>query len=248
MRHYRWIALTGGIGIAAALFLYAAKTDGMNVMTGPKAFTNTASLSPGLARKITAQDLPQSRPLMVLPRLGMYLAAGFTRGGARPESAIPKAPAGFKLNIYVASGLTIPRQMLAWSNATKATTIRLFIETSSENWISRYHDHRCKSFVSRYNGRFKDLPQEMISLFRSLQPFKGGNDLLWALNKLCVVNKHKMLAHVAVMGRLNNSLSIKTNPGFVLNKIRLISIGRWDILASPVSGQGGWGGSAMARA
>ena len=60
MQHYRWIA---GILIAAAVLLHAAKTDGMNVMTGPKAFTNTASLRPGLARKITAQDFRNLTPL-----------------------------------------------------------------------------------------------------------------------------------------------------------------------------------------
>jgi glucose/arabinose dehydrogenase len=98
------MVLTGGIGIAAALLLHAAKTDGMNVMTGSKAFTNTASLSPGLARKITAQDLP--RPMPPAGRGG-----GFGRGATRPERAIPKAPAGFKVDIYVGSGLTVPRQI-----------------------------------------------------------------------------------------------------------------------------------------
>lgn len=104
MKSSRWIALTGGIGIAAAFLLHAAKTDGMKVMTGAKAFTNTASLSPGLARKITAQDLPQP-----MPPAG--LGGGFGRGATRPESAIPKAPAGFKVDIYVGAGLTNPRQM-----------------------------------------------------------------------------------------------------------------------------------------
>jgi glucose/arabinose dehydrogenase len=132
MKHYRWIAFTGGIGIAAALLLYAAKTDGMNVMTGAKAFTNTASLSPGLARKIAAQDLPQPHPPMMLPRLTMYVAAGFGRGGKRPENAIPKAPAGFKVDIYVASGLTNPRQMRRAPNGdifvadTGGGTVRIF--------------------------------------------------------------------------------------------------------------------------
>jgi glucose/arabinose dehydrogenase len=111
MRHYRWIAFTAGAGVVAALLLHAAKTDGMNVMTGPKAFTNTASLSPGLARKITAQDLPQPQPPAMLPRVEMYLAAGFGRSGTRPEKAVPKAPAGFKVDIYVGSGLTNPRQI-----------------------------------------------------------------------------------------------------------------------------------------
>jgi hypothetical protein len=131
MKHYRWIALTGGIGIPAVLLLYAAKTDGMNVITGSKAFTNTASLSPGLTRKITAQDLPQPHPPAMLPRVRMYLAAGFARPGKRPETAIPKAPAGFKVDLYVASGLTTPRQMRRAPNGdifladTGAGTIRI---------------------------------------------------------------------------------------------------------------------------
>jgi glucose/arabinose dehydrogenase len=132
MQHHRSIALAGGIGIAAALVLYAAKTDGMNVITGPKAFTNTASLSPGLARRITAQDLPQPQPPSLLPKLSMYLAAGFGRSSARPENAIPKAPAGFKVDIYVASGLTNPRQMRRSPNGdvfladTGGGTVRVF--------------------------------------------------------------------------------------------------------------------------
>jgi glucose/arabinose dehydrogenase len=104
MKNSHWIVLTGGLGIGAAFLLHAAKTDGITVMTGSKAFTNTASLSPGLARKITAQDLPQ-------PMLPAGRGGGFGRGATRPESAIPKAPAGFKVDIYVGSGLTVPRQM-----------------------------------------------------------------------------------------------------------------------------------------
>jgi glucose/arabinose dehydrogenase len=132
VKYYRSIALTGGIGIAAALLLSAAKTDGLNVMTGPKAFTNTASLRPGLFRKITAQDLPQPQHPAILPRLKMYLGAGFAKSGTRPENAIPKAPAGFKVDIYVASGLTVPRQMRRAPNGdifvadTGAGTVRVF--------------------------------------------------------------------------------------------------------------------------
>jgi glucose/arabinose dehydrogenase len=125
--------LTGGIGIAAALVLYAAKTDGMNVMTGPKAFTNTASLSPGLARRITAQDLPQPQPPACCQKLSDDVPGPVSAGsGARPENAIPKAPAGFKVDIYVASGLTNPRQMRRAPNGdifladTGGGTVRVF--------------------------------------------------------------------------------------------------------------------------
>ena len=114
----------------AALLLYAAKTDGLKVMTGPKAFTNTASLSPGLARKITAQDLPQPQSPAMLRLIKMYL--GFVRNSKRPENAIPKAPAGFQVDLFVASGLTIPRQIRRAPNGdifvadTGAGAVRIF--------------------------------------------------------------------------------------------------------------------------
>ena len=132
MKHRRRIALAGCIGIAAALMLYAVKTDGMNVMTGQKAFTNTASLRPGLARRITAQDLPKPQPPSMLRGLSMFVAAGIGHSGARPENAIPKAPAGFQVNLYVASGLTNPRQIRRAPNGdifvadTGGGTVRIF--------------------------------------------------------------------------------------------------------------------------
>jgi hypothetical protein len=36
----------------------------------------------------------------------------------------------------------------------------------------------------------EDCPPEIIALFRSFNPYKGGNDPLWALNKLCNTKKH----------------------------------------------------------
>ena len=72
-------------------------------MTGKQAFTNTASLQPGLARKITAKDLPKPGET----------PSGNTggQGGARPPDAMPQAPAGFKVSLYVTEGLTQPRQI-----------------------------------------------------------------------------------------------------------------------------------------
>jgi hypothetical protein len=40
-------------------------------------------------------------------------------------------------------------------------------------------------------GRAKDLPPQIQSLFCGFQPYRGGNDLLWALNQLCNAKKHK---------------------------------------------------------
>ena len=42
-------------------------------------------------------------------------------------------------------------------------------------------------------GRSKDLPPQIQSMFVGFQPYLGGDDLLWALNEMCVSDKHKML-------------------------------------------------------
>jgi hypothetical protein len=43
----------------------------------------------------------------------------------------------------------------------------------------------------------KDLPDEILALFRSFNPYKGGNDTIWALNRLANA-KHTSLIPVAV--------------------------------------------------
>jgi len=47
-------------------------------------------------------------------------------------------------------------------------------------------------------GRCKDLPPEIRALFRSFDSHKGGNYTLWALNKLCNANKHRLLIPVGI--------------------------------------------------
>jgi hypothetical protein len=42
-------------------------------------------------------------------------------------------------------------------------------------------------------GRSKDIPVGVQSLFCGFQPYKGGNDLLWALNEVANTDKHKMV-------------------------------------------------------
>jgi hypothetical protein len=48
-------------------------------------------------------------------------------------------------------------------------------------------------FENSVKGRCKDVPDEVCAIFRDYQPYKGGNDFLWALNKLAVTDKHKLL-------------------------------------------------------
>lgn len=42
-------------------------------------------------------------------------------------------------------------------------------------------------------GRCRDLPTEIKTLFRGFDAYEGGNYALWALNKLCGANKHRLL-------------------------------------------------------
>jgi len=104
MKKFQWILPVGLLAVSASLMLYAAKTDGMTILTGKQAFSNTASLKPGVAHKITAKDLPKPGDT----------PSGNTpggRGAVRPADAMPQAPAGFKVGIYVGEGLSNPRQM-----------------------------------------------------------------------------------------------------------------------------------------
>ena len=45
--------------------------------------------------------------------------------------------------------------------------------------------------------RSKHLPKQIFDLMVSFKPYRGGNDLLWAMNKLCNSQKHELIIPVA---------------------------------------------------
>lgn len=53
-------------------------------------------------------------------------------------------------------------------------------------------------FENTVNGRCKHLPIEIVDLLRTFKPYKGGNNVLWALNEICNANKHASIRPVAV--------------------------------------------------
>ena len=60
-------------------------------------------------------------------------------------------------------------------------------------------------------GRCKDIPPDIVTLFRSLKPYQGGNDAIWVLNKLCAASKHKFLVPVGTtVGKLNFGNTVLT--------------------------------------
>ncbi len=67
-------------------------------------------------------------------------------------------------------------------------------------------------------GRCKDLPPDIITFFRALNPYKGGNYPVWALNKLCNTNKHKLIAPVGLFPRqIRLSKAVMTGEGYFPN-------------------------------
>jgi len=60
-----------------------------------------------------------------------------------------------------------------------------------------------EKMLNNATGGCKDLPPEITALFISFNPYKGGNDLLWALNELCNTPKHKIIIPVQTGGALH---------------------------------------------
>ena len=90
-------ALTAGWVVIQA----ADKIDPANVQTGQKAFFNAVDAAPGKARKITPKDLPAPGATKSATNFPKMIPRG---------DAMPKAPAGFRVELY-AAGLVEPRQI-----------------------------------------------------------------------------------------------------------------------------------------
>jgi len=88
---------------AACLLIATVFAEGnKQVLTGQAAFTDAAHESPGVRRHLTAADLPAPAPSESVDN-GASLVP-------RPQNAWPKAPAGFKVEMY-ATNLDNPREM-----------------------------------------------------------------------------------------------------------------------------------------
>jgi glucose/arabinose dehydrogenase len=95
-----WFAAAAATLSAAGWMLHASavKIDAKDLHT----FADAQSLTPGTFHKITVDVLPQP--------YATKSSANFSRPAPRPEGAMPKAPAGFKVELY-ATGFNEPRQI-----------------------------------------------------------------------------------------------------------------------------------------
>jgi glucose/arabinose dehydrogenase len=101
MKHLRWSIPTVMLLLAAWMMDAANNIDSKTILTGQDAFADSVSLKPGRARKITPADLP--KPYATESARLQPLVA-------RPEGAVPIAPAGFKVELLL-TGLANPRQI-----------------------------------------------------------------------------------------------------------------------------------------
>ena len=91
------------LSLALSLLPLACAADGKpTVLTGKAAFTDAAHESPGTLRHLTTADLPAPAPDQSVDNGPSVVA--------RPADAWPKAPQGFKVDLY-ATGLENPREM-----------------------------------------------------------------------------------------------------------------------------------------
>lgn len=117
MKHLRWAPFCASLLLAATVILHAAKVDTWKVLTGDAAWANSTELTPGTARKITTKDLPA-------PGKG---TPGKQKQIPRPEGAMPKAPEGFKVEIYADLAPNAPRQLRVAPNGD------IFVVNSVQN-------------------------------------------------------------------------------------------------------------------
>jgi glucose/arabinose dehydrogenase len=129
MKKYPYI-LTGALAFLAfglALFGDGAKVTAL--ITGQNAFVSSKDLVPGSFRKITVPDLPD--PMPPAGRGG----GGFGKAPAPPEGAMPKVPAGFKVEVF-ADNLKAPRQIRRAPNGD------LFVMEQNAGQITILHGNK----------------------------------------------------------------------------------------------------------
>jgi hypothetical protein len=61
--------------------------------------------------------------------------------------------------------------------------------------------------VDAGRNSFEHLPKDILDLFIFFRPYKGGNDVLWAMNKLCNTKKHCRLSRLGLCNALSNFIA-----------------------------------------
>jgi hypothetical protein len=54
-----------------------------------------------------------------------------------------------------------------------------------------------KNFEAKFMGKISGASQQAVNLIQILKPYKGGNDALWKLHRLDIIDKHRLLVTLA---------------------------------------------------
>jgi glucose/arabinose dehydrogenase len=100
MNKLHWVA-AGAFVLAFGVMLQGDASKITNLISGKNAFVDAQNVKPGMFRKITASDLP--KPYATASNRNTALAN-------RPAGALPQAPTGFKVELYL-DNLKQPRQI-----------------------------------------------------------------------------------------------------------------------------------------
>jgi hypothetical protein len=92
------------------------------------------------------------------------------------------------------AGTVIDNLRAALDHATYGLAVAFGCKTPLNAYFPFSRD--ASTFEPNLKGRCADVPKEIYPLLRSFEPYKGGSEALWALNEICVTNKHKILVTV----------------------------------------------------
>ena len=136
MKKLLWITGCGVLGLSA-VWAATSGSDIKDAITGPGVYVNAKDLKPGTFRKITVADLPE--PGKATPNFG--------KPAARPEGALPVAPAGFTVSLYAHDGLKAPRQIRRAPNGD------LFVAEEQAGEIKVIRDNNGKPEISVFAAK-----------------------------------------------------------------------------------------------
>lgn len=99
--------------------------------------------------------------------------------------------------------------------------VALAAGTKGRNGHFPFGGNLADTLLRKIKGRSKDIPQEIFDVMIASQPYRGGNDLLWGLNKLSNTHKHEIIVPL-----------VTSSSGFKMTEVVItgpLTVGaRWD--------------------
>jgi glucose/arabinose dehydrogenase len=135
MKKLMWMTTSVFFGLATVWMIQASTNGIKEIITGKAAYVDAKDLKAGTFRKITVADLPEVMPAT---------PGKFGPTAARPEGALPQAPAGFKVEQYAHDGLKAPRQIRRAPNGD------FFVAEQAAGEIKIIRDNNGKPEISTF--------------------------------------------------------------------------------------------------